>query len=91
LNVHLTISVSADAPLTSSLFSSLDQKVEKEGSLIRCQTALKGASMTADSLTEVEVGMGAIVAVVWLVIGLGGCGTGVRVFYVDVVDMVVCV
>jgi hypothetical protein len=63
------ISVSADAPLTSSLFSSADHQLEKEGSLMRCHTALKGASMTADSLTEVEVGMGAIVAVVcvdWL-------------------------
>lgn len=57
LNVHLTMSVSSDVPLTHSLFSSLDQKSLKFWSLIRCHTSLNGASMTADSLTEVEVGM----------------------------------
>jgi hypothetical protein len=66
LNVHFTTSVSGLAPLTVSLFSSLDQNLLKSWSLIRCQTLLKGASITADSLTEVEVGMADMVAV--------GCG-----------------
>ena len=57
LKVHLTMSVSGLALLTTSLFSSLLQKEENSCSLMRCQTALKGASMTADSLTEVDVGM----------------------------------
>lgn len=51
------MSVSGLALLTISLFSSLLQNLEKSWSLMRCQTSLKGASMTADSLTEVEVGM----------------------------------
>ena len=33
------------------------QKVLKDSSLMRCQTELKGAEMTADSVTEVEVGI----------------------------------
>jgi hypothetical protein len=57
LKVHLTISVSSEVPLTNSLLSSLDQNLLKSWSLIRCQTSLKDASMTADSLTEVDVGM----------------------------------
>jgi len=63
LKVHWTMSVSGDAPLTNSLFSSFDQNLLKSWSLIRCQTALKGASMTADSLTEVVVGMAGIVRI----------------------------
>jgi hypothetical protein len=57
LNVHFTISVSGEAPWTGSL---LDRALQKEGKLwsfMRCQTWLKGAEMTADSVTEVEVGM----------------------------------
>lgn len=57
LNDHLTISVSSEAPLAHSLLSRFDQNLLKSWSLIRCQTSLKGASMTADSLTDVEVGM----------------------------------
>jgi hypothetical protein len=57
LKAHLTTSASSEVPLTNSLFSSADQNLLKSWSLIRCQTSLKGASMTADSLTEVEVGM----------------------------------
>lgn len=33
---------------------------------MRCQTEEKGAAMTADSLTEVEVGIAGMVAVVLL-------------------------
>ena len=57
LKVHLTMSVSSEVPLTNSLLSSLDQNLLKSWSLIRCQTSLKDASMTADSLTDVDVGM----------------------------------
>jgi hypothetical protein len=57
LKAHLTTSASSEVPLTNSLLSSADQNLLKSWSLIRCQTSLKGASMTADSLTEVEVGM----------------------------------
>jgi hypothetical protein len=73
LNVHLTTSVSGDVPLTSSLEASCVQNLLKEASLMRCQTSLGWASMTADSLTEVEVGIAEdIMAVdsVWCVIGL---------------------
>jgi len=55
-NVHLTISVSGLAPLTSSLAFSLLQNLWKSGSLMRCQTWESGAAMTADSETVVEVG-----------------------------------
>jgi hypothetical protein len=61
LKLHLTISVSSDTPFTHSLFSSLLQKEAKFCSLMRCQTALMGASITADSVTEVEVGIRDIV------------------------------
>lgn len=57
LNNHLMISVSGEAPLTVSLCFKAVQKLLKLSSLIRCQTELKGAEMTADSVTEVEVGM----------------------------------
>lgn len=57
LKVHLTISVSGEAPLTNSLCFKADQKLEKFSSLIKCQTALNLASMTADSVREVEVGI----------------------------------
>jgi hypothetical protein len=57
LKVHLTTSASSEVPLTQSLFSRAVQNLLKSWSLIRCQTSLKGASMTADSLTDVEVGM----------------------------------
>jgi hypothetical protein len=58
LKVHLTISVSGSTPLlTASLFDKADQKWLKFWSLIRCQTWLNLASMTADSVTEVEVGI----------------------------------
>ena len=57
LNVHLTMSVSGEAPLTVSLEESFDQKVWKSGSLMRCQTEEREAGMTADSVMEVEVGM----------------------------------
>jgi hypothetical protein len=40
-----------------SLFSKADQKSLKFWSLIRCQTSLNLASMTADSVTEGEVGI----------------------------------
>ena len=42
-----------------------DQKSAKFSSLMRCQTELKGAEMTADSVTEVEVGMRDILIVIW--------------------------
>ena len=61
LKLHLTISVSSDTPFTHSLLSSLLQKEAKFCSLMRCQTALMGASITADSVTEVEVGIRDIV------------------------------
>ena len=57
LKVHFTMSVSGEAPLTVSLDESLDQKVWKSGSLMRCQTEERGAGMTADSVMEVEVGI----------------------------------
>jgi hypothetical protein len=55
---------------------------------MRCQTELKGAEMTADSVTEVEVGMREAILVLclveceerdwdvvrWLVVGLGVSG-----------------
>jgi hypothetical protein len=40
-----------------SLLAKAVQKEGKSESLIRCQTALKGAEMTDDSVTEVEVGI----------------------------------
>ena len=57
LNVHLMTSVSGLAPLTSSALERADQKVGKEGSLMRCQTWEREAEITADSDTEVEVGI----------------------------------
>jgi hypothetical protein len=57
LNVHFTISVSGEAPSTGSLLLKAVQNELKLSILIRCQTELNGASMTADSVTEVEVGM----------------------------------
>lgn len=57
-NVHFTTSVSGDAPCTTSLFDSAVHQSLKEASLTRCQTVEKGALMTADSRTEVEVGIG---------------------------------
>lgn len=51
------MSVSALAPLTGSAFDSFDHQLGKSGSLIRCQTLESGASMTALSDTDVEVGM----------------------------------
>ena len=53
----MTTSVSGDVPLTCSLFSNLVQNFEKSCSLIKCQTDDRGASMTAASDTEAEVGM----------------------------------
>ena len=55
--VHFTISVSGEAPMTCSLLDNLVQKLWKSCSLIRCQTCESWAWMTADSVTEVEVGM----------------------------------
>ncbi len=49
--------MSGEAWLTVSLLLKAVQKELKLSSLIRCQTWLNGASMTADSVTEVEVGM----------------------------------
>ncbi len=49
--------MSGEAPWTGS---ALDKAVQKEGKLssfMWCQTELKGAEMTADSVTEVEVGI----------------------------------
>lgn len=63
LNFHLTTCASSLVSLTPSELASAPQNFEKEGSLIRCQTALKGASITADSATLVLVGMRDIVAV----------------------------
>jgi hypothetical protein len=57
LKVHLTTSVSSLAFLTYSEALRADQNLEKSWILIRCQTWERGARMTADSLTEVEVGM----------------------------------
>jgi hypothetical protein len=57
LKTHFTISVSGDAPLTVELEVRAVQKMLKDSSLMRCQTELKGAEMTADSVTEVEVGI----------------------------------
>jgi len=58
LNVHFTISVSAEAPLRVSLLLRADQKSLKFSSLIMCHTLVKLDSMTADSVTKVEVGIG---------------------------------
>lgn len=57
LKVHLTMSVSGDAPLTYSDLFSADQNLEKSWSLMWCQTWDRGALMTAVSLMEVEVGI----------------------------------
>ena len=57
LKVHLTRSASLEAPLTGSLLFKAVQNSGKLWSLMRCQTALRGAARTADSVTEVEVGM----------------------------------
>lgn len=57
LNVHLTTSVSGDAPLTHSLLSSMLQNLPKSWSLIKCQTFESGASITADSTTLAAVGI----------------------------------
>lgn len=57
LNFHFTISASSDVPLTHSLESSLVQNFAKSGSLMRCQTSVSGASMTADSVTALDVGI----------------------------------
>jgi hypothetical protein len=79
LKAHLTTSASSEVPLTNSLFSSADQNLLKSWSLIRCQTSLKGASMTADSLTKVEVGMRPdmvacmVQLVLWECVVLCGC------------------
>lgn len=57
LNVQRTMSVSGEVPFTHSLLDSLDQKSANLSSLMRCQTWLNLASMMADSVTEVDVGM----------------------------------
>lgn len=51
------MSVSGLVPLVTSASSSLDQNMAKSGSLMRCQTLARGAAITVDSLTEVEVGI----------------------------------
>lgn len=57
LKVHFTTNASGDVPLTCSLFSSLAQNLSNSWSLMRCQTAERGAWMTVDSVTELEVGI----------------------------------
>ena len=51
------MSVSGEVSFTVSDLTRAVQKSLKDSSLMRCQTELKGADMTADSVTEVEVGM----------------------------------
>ena len=57
LKVHLTMSVSGLVPLASSELLSVDRKRSKLPSLIRCQTWERCAGISADSCTEVLVGM----------------------------------
>jgi len=64
LNDHLTISVSSETPLDISDLSNADHQEEKSWSLMRCQTWDRGALMTADSVTEVEVGIAEDIAVI---------------------------
>ena len=57
--VHFTTSVSGLVPFVCvSDLDSLDQKVEKSWSLIRCQTCERGAAITVDSVREEDVGGG---------------------------------
>ena len=65
LKVHLTTSVSSEAPLTYSEPLRADQNLEKSWILMRCQTWDRGALMTADSVTEVEVWMADMLKSVW--------------------------
>ena len=51
------MSVSADEPFTHSDLFKAPYHAENSCSLMRCQTSEGWASMTADSRTEVEVGM----------------------------------
>ena len=89
LKVHLTTSVSSEAPLTYSEPLRADQNLEKSWILMRCQTWERGARMTADSLTEVEVGMADMVKDLWVccqkeeekcVVGIGKKKTDCGVF-----------
>src|SRR6478735_4608481 len=63
LKVHLTMSVSGDTPFTHSLEERAEENLEKSCSLVRCQASPEGASMTADSRTEVARGAGDMIAV----------------------------
>lgn len=58
--------------LTYSLLEMAEYQLLKDSSLTWCQTAERGALMTVDSTTEVDVGMDMLVecVVVLLVIGL---------------------
>ena len=62
--------------MTVSLCFKALQKLLKLSSLIRCQTELKGAEITADSVTEVEVGMRDAIFVSFGVGRLGSMGIG---------------
>ena len=75
LKVHFTTSVSGETPFINSLLLSADQNSLKFSSLIKCQTEPKGAAITADSVTDVEVGIReAMLINVWILEVLMGFG-----------------
>jgi len=57
LKCHFTTSVSWLVPFTCVALATFVHHLLKSCSLIKCQTEESGALMTADSVTEVEVGM----------------------------------